>query len=481
MPVLNYFRDFAPGAQPAFVRRAYARELTGELSFTFPMAMLAPGVVGIIATLLFDVGSLGLATIVAAPMFANLTSTLWAKVAQGRAKATVLASLQAALLIAMVAIALLPTDPSSAVLLVLFYVIARCVFAGVLTTRTVIWRANYPRHSRSRITGRLMLINTFMLATVPIGAAWLFDRFQADNPWLFRAVYMGAAAMGIIGVIAYAGLRVRRERVLRKEERSATIGSGDTPGPPVRVSPIHVLKTDHLFRGYMIWQFFAGVATMAGNTAMIAFVAQQADALPKDWKIDLLGLFEIKAYMVGIFLASAVMQLFVALSIPFWAHYLDKVHVTRFRTRHGLWWIATQASSLVVTYLAAINGVSLGWLLVLLMIPRVCQGLVFGGGRLAWQLGHHDFADRHLAATYMAIHQTLTGIRGSVSPFFGVLLYTGWHAYDNVLNTGINIPAWGGIGYWVFAITLVLAITGWVGFVRLDKQLGGDGAAQAHD
>lgn len=478
MALLSYFRQFAPSTQSAFVRRAYSRELAGEVSFTFPLAMLAPGVVGIIATLLFDVGSLGLATIVAAPMFANLTSALWAKIAHGRAKATILASLQAALLIVIVGIALLPTDPTSAALLVGLYVVARCIFAGVLTTRTVIWRANYPRHSRSRITGRLMLINTVMLAIVPIIAATLFDEYQADYPWLFRAVYLGAACVGIVGVIAYAGLRVRRERVLRREELTHTIGSGDTPGPPVRVSALQVLRTDRYFRSYMIWQFCAGVATMAGNTAMIAFIASQVAALPEGWVIDLPGPFDIKAYLVGIFLASAVMQLFVALSIPFLASYLDKVHVTRFRTRHGLLWIATQATSFVVAYLAAINGVSLGWLLVLLILPRILQGMVFGGGRLAWQLGHHDFADRHLAATYMAIHQTLTGVRGIIAPFLGVLFYIG---FDEINLGGITIPGWQGIGYWVFALTTLFAFIGWLGFVRLDKQIGGGGTAQTHD
>ena len=97
---------------------------------------------------------------------------------------------------------------------------------------------------------------------------------------------------------------------------------------------------------------------------------------------------------------------------------------------------------------------------------------------MAWQLGHHDFADRHLAATYMAIHQTLTGVRGFIAPFLGVLLYAGFNDF-NLL--GLSIPAWQGVGYWVFAFTLACAIIGWLGFVMLDKKVGGDGAAQAHD
>ncbi|MFN3168503.1 MAG: MFS transporter, partial [Phycisphaeraceae bacterium] len=376
----------------------------------------------------------------------------------------------AALLLVVAGIALLPTEPRFATLLVALYVLTRCLFSGSLTARSVIWRTNYPRHARSRITGRLIIINTLMLALLPLIAGKLFDADRGENAWLFRGVYLGAALIGTGSVYAYLGLRVRRERALRRDEAELTLGNADSGAPAARVSAIHVLLTDHHFRGYMVWQFMAGVATMAGNTAMMAFVAEQVARVPNDWPVG--------PFLVGFVLTDAIVQLFVALSIPFFAHYLDKVHVTRFRTRHGLLWIVTQASNLAITYLAAINGAPLAWLLVLLAVPRVLQGLVFGGGRLAWQLGHHDFADRHLAATYMSIHQTLTGVRGFIAPYAGVLLYTGLRGAD---LGPVRIPAWDGIGYWVFAITLGFAILGWLGFVRLDKQVGGDGAAKTHD
>ncbi len=389
-----------------------------------------------------------------------------------------LATMHAGILALILAIALIPTGPQGAALLIALFVLARCLYAGAMNTRTIIWRANYPLQNRSRITGRLMLVNTLLLATVPAAIAGLFDHYLQDNPWLFRAVYVGAAVVGVGGVFTYLGMRIRREKLLNREELAPTIGSADNPGPPVRISAIRILMTDKDFRGYMIWQFFGGIATMAGNTAMIAFIAQQVDALPADWRIDLPGPLDLRAYLVGIVLASAIVQLFVALSIPFWAHYLDTVHVARFRSRHGLLWLVTQASSFIVTAIAAIFGLSVGYLILLLLIPRISQGLVFGGGKLAWQLGHLDFADRGQSATYMSIHQVLTGVRGFIAPFLGVLLYTGWAERDIL---GLHIRAWHGIGYWVFAVTLILAFIGWYGFVRLDRKVRGDGAASIHD
>lgn len=478
MPVLSYLRDFAPRAQPAFVRRTYARELVGEVSFTFPMAMLEASFVAVVASLLFDVGPIGLATILAAPNFANFASPLWARLIHGRRKPAMLALIQGSILIVLLLIALLPTNPDSAAMLVVLVVIARCCYAGAMNTRTVIWRANYPRYCRSRVTGRLMLINTLLLATLPIVAAALLDRYQLQHPWLFRTLYLVSAAVGVGGVTAYLGLRVRRERLLQREELQHAEHTASDGSKRKRPSALHVLRTDKHFRHYMVWQFFAGLATMAGNTAMIAFIAEWVDGLPAGWRIDLPGPVDLGPYLVGALLGTAVVQLLVALSLPFFAHYLDKVHVTRFRTRHGTLWIVTQVTSFIVTALAATQHIAFGWLLLMLLVPRMSQGLVFGGGRLAWQLGHHDFADRHLAATYMAIHQTLTGVRGFIAPFLGVLLFTGWAQRD---VAGLHLREWHGIGYWVFAITLVLAIIGWLGFVNLDKQVGGDGSAQKND
>lgn len=479
MPLIDYLRGFAPLAQSAFVRRAYTRELVGELSFTFPLAMLQAGVISVIGALLFGVGPMGVATITAAPMFANATSTIWAKLANGRRKAITVAMLQSLMLVMVAVIALLPPNASNAAVFVGCYVLSRCLISGVITVRTVIWRANYPRHSRSRITGRLMLLNTCMLAAIPFVAGLFFNEEKGFDPRLYLAVYLAAALAGIVGVISYAGLRVRRERALLDEERNPSNSDPDSTKPTPRFASIHVLMTDHHFRSYMVWQFFAGVATMAGNTVMIAFITQQLVNLPEKWTLGPPSL-GIGRFLVGFTLTEVAVQLFVALSIPFWAHYLDKVHVTRFRTRHGLTWIFTQGTAFVAVFAAA-KGAGLEWVLLLILIPRIGQGLLFGGGRLAWQLGHHDFADRHVAATYMAIHQTLTGVRGFIAPFLGVILYAGWKGTSNLLGIGIELPAWQGIGYWVFAITLTCAIIGWLGFVQLDKKVGGDGAAQAHD
>ena len=44
----------------------------------------------------------------------------------------------------------------------------------------------------------------------------------------------------------------------------------------------------------------------------------------------------------------------------------------------------------------------------------------------------------------MGLHVTLTGLRGAIAPFLGILLYAGWQ------RGGFLPGAWDGIGPWIF-------------------------------
>ena len=79
---------------------------------------------------------------------------------------------------------------------------------------------------------------------------------------------------------------------------------------------------------------------------------------------------------------------------------------------------------------------------------------------LAWNLGHHDFAPRHLAGKYMGVHVTLTGVRGMYAPILAVVIYE--------LLEGLR-P---GLGPWVLALSLLLTLSGTVGFHVMARKMG---------
>ncbi|MEM9415854.1 MAG: hypothetical protein AAGA29_10305 [Planctomycetota bacterium] len=452
LPALfQYLRGFAPSRQPVMARPGYRRELTSFATLPFATALIEGSVISVLAKLHFEVGDLGFATIVAAPMFANITSGLWARGVRGLPKAPTLAVIQLLLMLLIGSIALLPTKGWGPVALVAIIVVARCLIAGMLNVRSIIWRANYRRDKRAQITGRFTVITALLLAAVPYAAyTWL-----NDAPERFRLIYPIGAAIGLASVVAIARLRVRREQSLldfERREHAEPFPEQDPADSGIlqRESFFQVLRRDHLFRQYMTWQFVAGMANMAGNVAVLRLIIGLIEEQHGD-----------QGYGISTLLTATLPMMMTTLSIPFWARLLDGVHIVRFRVRHGLMWILCQSM-----YLAAgLTGSPL-----MFIVPRMAQGITTGGGALAWQLGHHDFADRRLAATYMGIHQTLTGVRGIVAPYLGVLLLAGWGSEGFVVER-LGLPVFFGIGPWVFALTAAGSVAAWLGFVHLAQQI----------
>jgi hypothetical protein len=136
-------------------------------------------------------------------------------------------------------------------------------------------------------------------------------------------------------------------------------------------------------------------------------------------------------------------------TLPIWAGYLDRVHVAEFRARQSILWIVSQA----LLWFGALTG-SLLWI----GISRLVLGIARGGGALAWQLGHNDFADQKALSAYMGIHVTLTGVRGAIMPFLGMVLYIGAAGFE-------------GIGAHLFAIAAGLSVISWWGFRRLHRDM----------
>ena len=66
----------------------------------------------------------------------------------------------------------------------------------------------------------------------------------------------------------------------------------------------------------------------------------------------------------------------------------------------------------------------------LLLPGSLLLGVSNAAGSLGWTLGHNDFAPRGEETRYMALHVTLTGMRGLVAPPLTIGLYyllEAWH------------------------------------------------------
>jgi hypothetical protein len=167
------------------------------------------------------------------------------------------------------------------------------------------------------------------------------------------------------------------------------------------------------------------------------------------------------SYTTSIALTLAIPLGFSLLTLPLWAAYLDRVHISEFRAFHSWVWVLAQA----VTWYGAIRG-SLAWI----AAGRVLLGMGRGGGALAWQLGHNDFARPENVGLYMGVHVTLTGVRGAFAPFLGMLLYVGW-ASAELPGLGLRLPGFEGLGGHLIGLACLVGTIGTLGYWQLHRRI----------
>lgn len=420
---------------PPPIERSFRAEKAAEVALPAALVLLEGGVVGVIAAKIYQVSPFVLALVSAAPMFANLSSFFWSRLSAGRSKVATACLLQAMILGCIIAVALVPNGDLGAAVLVSSMIASRILLAGVITVRSVIWSLNYARHQRARATSQLQMINAIMTVAISSAIGPLLDAYPESLAW----IYWGGALVGSLGLLFFAQVRVvgeGRQRVRERLERK-------DPSNALRFSQI--LKEDRLFRWYQLNMFGAGFSNMLIEAPLIFIVTRQMDA----------------SYTASIMIIMVIPFAVSLVSMPVWAAYLDRVHVAQFRSRQSVLWIIAQMLTMVGAALE-----SLAWLIT----ARTIMGIARGGGTLAWQLGHNDFARQDQLAAYMGVHVTLTGLRGAIAPFLGIMLYAGWS------GTGWMPVSWEGIGAWVFGVAAVISsLAGW-GFNGLYRHMKRNGS-----
>lgn len=438
-PLTRVIRSFFPVGVPELSRHAYRAEMITQLFMPLATACVEGGVVGVIARKSFGASDLAISAITAAPALSNLSGMFWTRFLSGRDRVRTINTLQIGVVLCVLLIAFAPQNSSFGIgLIVAAMLIARTLLTGIVNARADVWAHNYPRAQRARITGNLTIIATLLICTNAMLVGAIMDISGADSNG-FRYIYAVSAILALLGVRSFSRLRVRGRVAMLSAERE----TGESRKRYGTSAMLDVLKRDRMYRRFMWAQFWLGAPVLASDPAFI-IATDEAFDLPYYQTIAL----------------TQVIPIFVAvLTIPMWARFLDRTHIINFRAYHS--WV----------FVVAMLGLGVGFLIDSLMVifaSRVVLGVANGGGMLAWNLGHHDFAKGPNAALYMGVHVTLTGVRGAVAPFFGTLLFSGASALAIPWFTG-----WHGLGAWTFVlIALVTACGAWM-FVQLNREIRG--------
>jgi hypothetical protein len=364
------------------------------------------------------------ALVSAAPAWANLASMAYARRAQGRRKVAFLFPLLLAMTACVGALALVPVSGAGLVAFLVLYVAARLLWAGVETVRSVLWSVNYPARLRARITGRIMINTSIALAVTGAGVGWLLGR---EGPG-WRVAILAGAACGVAGALAFRRFRVRREEELLRVElerlrEGASFGLGGMR---------RLLEEDPAFRRYQMAMSVFGAGLLALMPLLVICLADVL-RLPALWQV---------------LVTTAVPVMVIPFAIQPWARYLDLHRVLAFRAVH--------ARVTVVSVLLLAGAVLLHqpWLLA---PGALLLGISTAAGSLGWTLGHNDFAPRGEETRYMALHVTLTGLRGLVAP---PLVIAAYHALEAVRP---------GLGPYALLVPVLLVLLGARRFQRMHR------------
>ena len=408
-------------------RRNLRWEQLTELSLPASFALLEGSFCAILADKMFAAPGWVLALLTSAPMWANLSSAFWSPLTRGWPKVPTILTLQALTLACLGVVVMLPQGDQQLglALLVAAMVAGRLLISGIITVRSVVWSLNYHRDVRARSTARLHTLTSVVTVSVASLAGLALD----NDPGYFRWIYAAGLLPGIVGIWCFWHVDVPGELRQRIEERRArTIATKSSLGG------LRILWSDRNYGRYMLHQFISGLANMGIEAPIVYLVSRELGA----------------SFLASISITLVIPFVTGLLALPFWAKYLDRSHVVRFRY--------IQSYYLLACTLMLWLGAELGSLLVI-GIARVIGGLVRSAGGIAWQIGHNDFAPRAGLSAYMSVHVTLTGIRGAIAPFLFMALYLG-------------IGGWSGLGPSVFLFATVVACVSAWGFWRLKRDLG---------
>ncbi|MBC7772926.1 MAG: MFS transporter [Pyrinomonadaceae bacterium] len=431
------FTSFHPRRMPLLARRNYRSELVATTFFSMALGMVEGSAMGVVVKNAFD----GIADerrlnyvvgiIIAAPDFANLTSFLWAAWSHGKPKVRFVNALQLMVLLLVGLVAVVPRTSNGLLMLAACMVAARVSISGIVTLRATVWRANYPTSDRARVTGKLAILQSTIVASTGIIIGSLMD-WSVDS---FRVIFPCAAVLGMTGIYAYSHVRVRRERSILRAEVAGKRHERPSINP---ISIYTTLRADRNYAWFMLWMFIFGSGNLMFPPILVITLREQ---------------FHL-GYLGGIVIMQSLPYVIMPMFIPLWARLLDSVHVVKFRTIHSWVFVAAQGMILIAAFAHAIP---------LMYFASVLLGIAYAGGTLAWNLGHLDFAPPHQASQYMGVHVTLNGVRGLLAPLLAVTLF-------ELLGTRGMSPESASAS--VFAVSVALCITGAIGFVWLSHSMG---------
>lgn len=291
---------------------------------------------------------------------------------------------------------------------------------------SAMWQANISPAYRSRLWG----LTGMVMTVISMAAAYISGVILDHDPWSYRWMYAVGGILGMAGIYVLAKSPLRGLYKLRAEYAVPTFGRAV-------IKPLHnlivLLKQDSNYFHFEAAFFLYGVAFMLLSPALPMYMVNVAKMSYEQSGIatGLLG-------QLGMIFAAII-----------WGRMMDRIGPTLLCAIIFTILALFPAVLLLGPVLSA-HGVPLVYIV---YIGYIIFGLGMSGIHIAWSLGPIVFAGNRDASTYLGVHVTLTGLRGSIAPMLGAI--------------GLNV-----FGYTaVFTVAAIFFLLGTTGMLHLSMKL----------
>lgn len=413
------------------LRQQFNKELASWSLIAFAMAAFEGGVAGVLVNHLYrglvDEFWLNqaIAVVSGAPAIANLASPFWARMEQGKDKVKLVAILSSLCSLSLMFYILAPVNSAGVLFAVIGSLFSRICWSGILTVRSAVWRANYPRYIRAKITAAFSLPMAIILSFTGILIGMISEYSETDFRWLYVILLL----MGMVGANLYRNLEIKNAESMVKKEMHLR----QKEGKFTLKTLLKILHINKPFRHYMGAMFIFGSGNLMFMAPLILILNDQ---------------FSISQWQ-QILITSSLPLAALPITIRLWAKLLNRMHIIQYRAIHS--W-----SFVVALGLFALSSVlNQPWML---WLASMAFGTAVSGAILGWNLGHHDFTTPERASQYMAVHVTLTGVRGLIMPVIGV------NVYEWFLSMDVSY------GKYMLILPFILSFSGAISFVYLSHK-----------
>lgn len=266
-------------------------------------------------------------------------------------------------------------------------ILAQSLRAPIISAQSAIFRTNYPSVSRSYALAVPMALQ---FAAVAAYSRWSGTLFDIDEDYVLP-VFLASGLFGILGAWIFNSVPVK-EAISPSPLPEEQVSKEDSEGGFGLVEQLRTLTHNPSYFRYQLAYLFFGAGFVAISATLPLYLADEFKA----------------SHMEATMAINTVPMLATAVTLPLWGRLIDRFNPLLMRAIiNGIW----SLTPLLLYFATTMHGV---------YAAQLIQGLVWSGSTLIWWLGVNYFAREHEVAAFMSVHQTLTGVRGIVTPFIGI-------------------------------------------------------------